>query len=96
LLGEAVYQVFFPRGRATPAGAGTNQAKAAAMRLELAYESERRIEQRYGSKYIPQRHRVLPVGATWSKAKGRDVIKILFLAAVIVIVLFVTGTTQLT
>jgi hypothetical protein len=26
----------------TPAGAGTNQAKAAAMRLELAYESERR------------------------------------------------------
>ena len=38
-----------------------NQAKAPPMRMELAYESERCSEQRYGSKSLPQRHRVLPV-----------------------------------
>ena len=32
------------------------------MRQELANESEGRSEQRYGSKYLPQRHCVLPVG----------------------------------
>jgi hypothetical protein len=32
------------------------------MRLQLAYDSQRCSEQRYGSKYLPQRHCVLPVG----------------------------------
>lgn len=41
-----------------------NQAKATAMRQKLANESEKRSEQRYGSKYLPQRNRVLPVGPT--------------------------------
>jgi hypothetical protein len=46
-LGEAVCQVFFPRGRATATGAGTDQAESAAMRLELAHDSERCAVQTY-------------------------------------------------
>jgi hypothetical protein len=48
LLGEPVFQPFFPPGKATPDGVGTNQANADPMRLELAYESEGCSEQCYG------------------------------------------------
>jgi hypothetical protein len=62
----------FTLWKSDAAGAGTDQAKPAAMCLELAYESERRSEQRYGFNYLPQHHRVLPVGPCDQKPKGRS------------------------
>src|SRR5260370_42693269 len=50
LLGERLFQVSSPRGRATSDGVGTNQAKVTSMGLELAFENERCSKQEQNSK----------------------------------------------